>query len=168
MSAPTRRATPATSARTSPSARRTLVTGIALAAVVSLAACTGDEPSDEAPFAADLETARSTWALNGATDYTFALDGTCGARSLDGRYVVTVEGGKIVAVDTEAGPRDVDTFVGWGGETIDELLARLDADPTAITGFVFDPASGAPGRYELDPVVDAERCGSITGYRPAG
>ncbi|WP_051275013.1 DUF6174 domain-containing protein [Cellulomonas sp. URHD0024] len=139
--------------------RAVVAVPVALAVVLGLSACADPEPEASAPSAPAL-----------ATSYTYSLASSCGERGFIGTFSVTVEDGRVTAVEglDEPGGRAADMpGVLDDAPSIEELTARAAAEHPSEVGY---DATGLLTKVSFDPdpqAIDDEECYVLSGYTPA-
>jgi hypothetical protein len=148
-----------------------------IAMVAALGGCTGDEPAPTgvsapaptgvpapAPTGVSAPASAPAWAE--PANYVYVADRRCEGGTSEGRYRVTVEGGKVAAVDrvdgrTASGEEEID--LPTLGGLLD--LARTAADDGGEMSTSADPRDGHPTGISFD-VSDGPTCFIITDYQP--
>ena len=134
-----------------------------LALVAALGGCTGADPAPTAPTAV---TPASAPAWSEPANYVYVADRRCEGGASEGRYRVTVQGGKVVSVDrvdgkTASGEEEID--LPTLGGLLD--LARTAADDGGEMSTSADPRDGHPVAISFD-VSEGPTCFIITDYQP--
>jgi hypothetical protein len=106
--------------------------------------------------------------------YTYVFDSQCGLRTLNGRFRVSVQDGRVVAyrhLATGESPPWLAGEIPTLGELAERVeLARGDEE-AVIRAYEVDPEDGHPTRIDIDwmpNAIDDEECYVIESYTPDG
>ncbi len=137
-----------------------------LAVVLAAGGCTSGTGKPAPDTVASVAASAPAWTE--PATYGFVLDRKCGSGPSDGRYRVSVSGGRVATADridgkTASGEEEIDV------PTLKELLdmARTATDDGAKVTTALDRTDGHPVAVSIDVSDGSPACFAISDYKPA-